>query len=47
MATRLTNKKIIEKLERVEDSLMMNKSDVRKQVEERIMKQEGKENDCF
>ena len=32
---RLTNEKTIEKLEWVEGSMMMNKSDVRKQVEER------------
>ena len=34
IAKRLTNEKTIEKLERVEESMMMNKSDVRKQVEE-------------
>ena len=34
IAKRLTNKKIIKKLEQVEETMMMNKSDVRKQVEE-------------
>ena len=34
IAKRLTNEKTIEKLERVEESMMMNKNDVRKQVEE-------------
>ena len=34
IAKRLTNEKTIEKLERVEESMMMNKSDVQKQVEE-------------
>ena len=34
IAKRLTNEKTIEKLERVEESMMMNTSDVRKQVEE-------------
>ena len=35
IAKRLTNEKTIEKLERVEESMMINKNDVRKQVEER------------
>ena len=34
IAKRLTNEKTIEKLEQVEESMMMNKSDVQKQVEE-------------
>ena len=34
IAKRLTNEKTIGKLERVEESMMMNKNDVRKQVEE-------------
>ena len=34
IAKRLTNEKTIEKLERVEESMMMNKNGVRKQVEE-------------
>ena len=34
IAKKLTNEKTIEKLERVEEIMMMNKSDVRQQVEE-------------
>ena len=34
MKKRLTNEKTIEQLERVEESMMMNKSDVGKQVEQ-------------
>ena len=34
MAKRLTNEKTIEKLEWVEDGMMMNKSDIRKQIDE-------------
>ena len=38
IAKRIKNEKTIEKLERVEESMMMNTSDVRKQVEERNYK---------
>ena len=38
---RLTDEKTIEKLERVEESMMMNKNDARKQVEEGNYEAEG------
>ena len=48
IAKRLTNEKTIENLERVEESMMMNKNDVRKQVKESNYEaRRKKENNCF
>ena len=47
MAKRLTNEKTIEKLERVEESMTMNKVMYKSRLRRVIMKQEGNGDNCF
>ena len=46
IAKRLTDDKTIEKLERVESGMIVNRSDIRKKVEERSFEEKKETADC-